>query len=58
MATKFKMISDEDVKTIRAARSALAEGEASTFRTTPAKTTGRGSRRASSSGRLLPTGRP
>ena len=26
MAIKFKMISDEDVKTIRAARSALAEG--------------------------------
>ena len=40
MAIKFKMISDEDVKTIRAARSALAEGGASTFRTTLARTTG------------------
>ena len=40
MATRFKMISDEDVKTIRAARSALAEGEASTFRIIPARITG------------------
>ena len=40
MAIKFKMISDEDVKTIRAARSALAEGGASTFPTTPARITG------------------
>ena len=39
MAIKFKMISDEDVKTIRAARSALAEG-ASTFPTTSARITG------------------
>ena len=42
MAIKFKMISDEDVKTIRVAKSALAEGGggASTFRTTLARTTG------------------
>ena len=41
MAIKFKMISDEDVKTIRAARSVLAEGwGASTFPTTPARITG------------------